>query len=182
MKNRLPALASCVLLLPLAGCLPQPATTEDQAVTAIEKLGGKVVRDDKDPAKPVVTVDLSNTPVTDAGLKELAGLRGVQTLYLSGCEGVTDAGLKELAQLKGLQSLDLSGCQGVTNAGLKELAELKGLQSLDLNHCRGVTDAGLKELAALKGLRYLELRGCEKVTDAGVAELQKALPDCKIIR
>jgi hypothetical protein len=34
---------------------------------------------------------------------------------------------------------------------------------------------------ALKGLQWLYLNDT-KVTDAGVAELQKALPDCKIIR
>jgi internalin A len=38
-------------------------------------------------------------------------------------------GLKELAGLKSLQSLELSNTQ-VTDAGLKELAELKSLLSL----------------------------------------------------
>jgi hypothetical protein len=33
----------------------------------------------------------------------------------------------------------------------------------------------------LKGLQGLDLRRT-KVTDTGVAELQKALPDCKIVR
>ena len=40
---------------------------------------------------------------------------------------------------------------------------------------------GLKELVPLKGLQTLNLHDT-RVTDAGVAELQKALPDCKIIR
>ena len=44
---------------------------------------------------------------------------------------MTDAGLKELAGLKNLQTLDLGGTQ-VTDAGLKELAGLKSLQSLNL--------------------------------------------------
>ena len=44
-----------------------------------------------------------------------------------------------------------------------------------------VTDAGLKELTALKELQTLDLTGTQ-VTDSGVAALQKALPDCKIIR
>ena len=34
---------------------------EDQAVKAVETLGGKVIRDDKDPAHPVVEVDSSST-------------------------------------------------------------------------------------------------------------------------
>ena len=44
---------------------------------------------------------------------------------------MTDAGLKELAGLKDLQMLDLSFTQ-MTDAGLKELAGLKGLQTLNL--------------------------------------------------
>ncbi len=45
--------------------------------------------------------------MTDAGLKELAGLKSLQLLYLAGTQ-VTDAGLKELAGLKSLQMLYLA--------------------------------------------------------------------------
>ena len=44
-------------------------------------------------------LDLSFTQVTDAGLKELAGLKQLQVLDLAHTR-VTDAGLKELAGLK----------------------------------------------------------------------------------
>ena len=54
---------------------------EDRAVEAIKKLGGEVVRDDKNPSKPVIEVDLLNTEVTDAGLKELASLKSLQVLH-----------------------------------------------------------------------------------------------------
>jgi internalin A len=57
--------------------------------------------------------------VTDAGLKELAGLKGLTRLSLSRT-GVTDAGLKELAGLKNLKNLSLSGTS-VTDAGAKTL-------------------------------------------------------------
>ena len=43
----------------------------------------------------VTALDLSRTQVTDAGLKELAGLKQLTTLDLRGAQ-VTDAGLKEL--------------------------------------------------------------------------------------
>ncbi len=112
-------------------------------------------------------LDLRHTEVTDAGLKELAGLKSLQTLDLWGSK-VTDAGLKELAGLKSLQTLELRNTQ-VTDAGLKELARLKSLQSLNLWGTK-VTDAGLKELAGLKSLQLLAL-GDTKVTDAGLKEL-----------
>jgi internalin A len=90
---------------------------------------------------------------------------------------VTDAALKELAGLRSLQALDLHDTR-VTDAGLKELAGLKNLQALDLSQTE-VTDAGLKELAGLKNLQSLHL-DYTLVTDAGLKELQKALPDCRI--
>ena len=65
---------------------------------------------------------------------------------------LTDAGLKELAGLKSLQTLDLYHTQ-VTDVGLKELAGLKSLQALDLGETK-VTDGGVHELQqALPGCR-----------------------------
>jgi hypothetical protein len=119
-----------------------------------------------DPGRPFA-LDLSGTDLTDAGLKELAGLKSLQMLGI-GLTRVTDGGLKELAGLKNLQTLGL-GATAVTDTGLKELVGLKNLQSLNLflDH---VTDAGVKELAALKSLQVLNLGGT-KVTDAGLKEL-----------
>lgn len=123
-------------------------------------------------------MSLLNIRVTDAGLKELAGLKNLQSLDLVGTR-VTDAGLKELAGLKSLQTLYLNNTE-VTDVGLKELAGLKSLRELYL-HNTPVTDAGLKELAGMKSLQSLDL-SYTLVTNAGIAELQKALPDCEIIR
>jgi hypothetical protein len=69
-------LAVCVLLPTLAGCNssgcnPFAASPEKQAVRMIEKLGGQVVRDDKDPARPIVLVKLSDNRVTDEALRSL---------------------------------------------------------------------------------------------------------------
>jgi hypothetical protein len=68
---------------------------EDKAVQFVEKLGGRVTRDNKASGKPVVAVNLGGTKVTDAGLKELAPLKNLTELYLTGTK-VTDAGVKEL--------------------------------------------------------------------------------------
>ncbi|MCS6850257.1 MAG: hypothetical protein NZ700_03690 [Gemmataceae bacterium] len=121
---------------------------------------------------------LGGTRVTDAGLKELAGLKGLQSLDLLGTR-VTDAGLKELAGLK-LKELYIPD-QARTDLGLKHyLAAVEPPTRLYLSSWR-LTDAGLKELAGLKGLQSLDLSETP-VTDAGVAELQKALPGCQIYR
>ncbi|MDW7995999.1 MAG: leucine-rich repeat domain-containing protein [Gemmatales bacterium] len=129
-------------------------------------------------AEEVTELWLSDTRITDAGLKELATLKKLKTLHLCGT-GLTDVGLKELAALQNLTTLDLSDTP-ITDAGLKELAALKNLTTLDLENTR-ITDAGLKELARLKSLAVLYVDGGTKVTQRGIAELRKALPRCAII-
>jgi hypothetical protein len=65
------------------------------------------------------TLDLSYTNVTDAGLKELAGLKSLQTLDL-GSTHVTGAGLRELVRPESLQILGL-GDPNVTENDTDEL-------------------------------------------------------------
>jgi hypothetical protein len=77
---------------------------EDKAAAFVEKLGGRVKRDEKAPGKPVISVILIGKKVTNAELKELAPLQNLIGLSLSGT-GVTDAGLKELAPLQNLSLL-----------------------------------------------------------------------------
>lgn len=146
-------------------------------------------------------LDVSDTDVTDAGLKALAGLTNLKFLrlpskvtdaglkeltghinltHLNACmTGTTDAGLTHLTGLKNLAYLDVAYTM-VTDAGLKHIAGSTNLETLVLSRTK-VTDAGLKQLAGLQDLKKLYLDRTN-VSDAGAAELQKALPDCKIVR
>ena len=174
--------------------------TKDKTVARIQEIGGKVVIDDKAPAKPVVAVDLRFTQSVDADLEHFKGLTGLQSLDLDqtritdgGLEhlehltslqtldlmrtAVTDAGLERLKGLTSLQRLDLRGTR-VTDSGLEHLAGMSGLQVLDLMSTK-VTDAGLMHLKGLTSLKALSLRDT-KVTDAGVKNLQRQLPDVQI--
>ena len=124
-------------------------------------------------ADEVVSLNLDDSEVTDAGLKELAGLKGLASLNLSSSSiyrhnKVTDVCLKDLAPFEKLARLELAKTK-VHNKGLKELAGLKGLAFLDLSGTK-VTDKGLTELAGLKSLAYLDLRDT-KVSDEGLIEL-----------
>ncbi len=112
MKPYVPLVLSGFLLgLPWSS-LRAADDAEDKAVAFVKTLGGKVERDDKAEGKPVRGVDLSNrTMVTDAGLKELAALKQLQSLNLRDCNQVTDAGLKELGAL---QQLSCSICAAAT--------------------------------------------------------------------
>lgn len=70
-------------------------------------------------AEEITSLALCRSPVTDAGLRELAGLRNLTWLDLRDT-WVTDVGLKELAGLKRLATLLLQGTQ-VTEAGVAKL-------------------------------------------------------------
>jgi internalin A len=68
---------------------------EAAALAWVAKQGGTVTRDEKQPGRPVVGVSLRYQNVTDAGLKELAPLKSLQSLDLRFTK-VTDAGVAEL--------------------------------------------------------------------------------------
>src|SRR5262249_11471266 len=144
MKTTHWSMTAAALLLALAPWMAvciRADEAEDKAVKAIKKLGGELTRDETAKDKPIVSVTLVGTNVTNTGLKELGGLKQRQTLTLSYTE-VRDEGLKELGGLKQLRTLDLSRTK-VTDAGLKHLAGLKKLQTLGLFGTQ-VTDAGLE--------------------------------------
>src|SRR5438552_15242740 len=90
----------------LVACLSGAARADEaSAVKAVEKLGGKVTRDDKLPGKPVIGVNLNNTRVTDASLKELKDLKQLTSLNLDDTK-VTDAGEEEsVEQVKDVKQL-----------------------------------------------------------------------------
>ena len=97
----------------------EPVESQEQAIAAIKKLGGKATIDEKSPNKPVIKVDLSHSKVTDKGLIELSELFKLQSLNLSGTN-ITDAGLKHLKRLTKLRGLDLNNTK-VTEEGLEKL-------------------------------------------------------------
>ena len=92
---------------------------EATAVKAIKELGGRIEVDQMIAGEPIVYVDLSDTKLTDAGLKVLTELTALRILALSGTK-VTDAVITELKELKNLKYLDLTDIK-VTDAGVQEL-------------------------------------------------------------
>ena len=129
------------------------------------------------------SLSVSGREMTDAGVKEIAGLSSLRVLRLRGsnkppgADGIhryqppalTDAALRNIGTLKELRVLGLS-TSGASDAGFKELAGLKQLTRLDLNYTL-LTDAGLKELGGLTNLTHLSLAET-KVTDAGLAVIK----------
>lgn len=119
----------------------------------------------------LLTLQISGTQVTDAGIMYLNGLPELDGLYMNRT-AVTDNGLKSIASLSRLGGLGLGGTQ-VTDAGLVHLKSLTGLRDLRLNNT-AVTNTGLEHLQGLVNLSNLVLDNTQ-VSDAGVARI-KDLP------
>ncbi len=180
----------------------EPNTDQARAIAEIEKVGGRVIADEKSPGKPVTDVllddakdadpvlaslkglpqlqalELARSHVTDAGLENLRGMSRLRYLWLSGTQ-ISDAGLEHLKALNELKSLYLDGTK-VTDAGLRHLKALSQLRYLNLSGTK-VSSAGLEHLKELKQLQELDLRRTE-VTGEGAKILQQALPNCRIYR
>src|SRR5258708_6145610 len=80
---------------------------EGTALANVVKFGGKYERVPQLDGSPFVWMAITDQPVTDEDLKLLRGLRhvkGLRTLGLNGTK-ITDAGLKELQGLKDLETL-----------------------------------------------------------------------------
>jgi internalin A len=112
-------------------------------------------------------MQLSSTPITDAGLAPVAGFTALEDLLLADTP-ITDAGLIHLRDLPKLAELDLYKTR-VADAGMPHLSGLKSLRRLILAST-GVTDAGLAHLAGLSSLQHLSLYETG-VTDAGLVHL-----------
>jgi CubicO group peptidase (beta-lactamase class C family) len=155
-----------------------PPVDVEAALSSIQKLGGKVERDEKGAGKPVITVNLGLTEVKDADLEHLEGLATVKKLTLNDTP-ITDQALDHLKDLSELEKLYLVDTK-VTDAGLERLKGLKNLRILSLAGTQ-VTDAGIEHLKGMSKLKEVFLYGT-KVGDEGAKQLKESLPDVKIFK
>ena len=147
----------------------------EEAVAAIEKLGGRVTSEKKE-LRPQSWLESQFDDPGDAD--DPAGVLTVSEVNLF-FASVTDADLEHLKALTNLQTLNLS-VTNITDAGLEHLEGLTNLGFLYLSNTN-VTDAGLEHLTGLKRLEILSLH-ITNVTDEGVKKLQQSLPNCEIVR
>ena len=125
-----------------------------------------------------LSLDLSESNITDAGLRYLENAINIIELELDGTQ-ITDTGLALLTTLDNLAELSLSHCN-ITDAGLKQLKSLPKLRYLHLSHTQ-ITDEGLVHLHALEYLNHVTI-GWGDVTPAGADALRRAMPGTTVRR
>ncbi|HVF33609.1 MAG TPA: DnaJ domain-containing protein [Acidimicrobiales bacterium] len=104
----------------------------------------------------LVGLHAEHTQIDDAELRNLAGMRSLRLLDLTGTR-VTDAGLVHLLGCEDLEVVSLWDTR-ITDAGLALLGRLGNIRQLGLGNTR-VTDAGLRHLQDLRRLRLVQLAG-----------------------
>lgn len=150
------------------------------ALDRLHQLGAEVVQDERNPARPVVSIDLSKTrtPITDKELTLVRGFSELEELCLDG-SAVSDDGLGQLTELPRLRDLALRDT-GVTDVGLAHLKALPKLRTLALSRAK-ITDAGLVHLRHMPSLKTVSLFG-NHLSEVAIQELQTAMPDLKVER
>ena len=89
----------------------------------------------------LASLRLKTSSVGDAGVTRIKGLTGLTDVSLIDA-GITDAAMADLAELKNLVWLELTGNRGITDAGLEPLRSLTKLRTLLLEKT-SVTAAGV---------------------------------------
>jgi hypothetical protein len=110
-------------------------------------------------------LELSESAVEDAQLREIAKITSLDHLDLSGTK-ISDEALRSLARLRSLRCLDLNRTK-ITSAGLRHLTSLRELEDLYLSETV-VGDAGARHLGAMQSLHALSLDSTG-ISDAGLA-------------
>src|SRR5579862_2382553 len=131
----------------------------------IDDLGGHVTRD----AQGRVTgVSLRGTWVADPDLRRLNDLSDLSVLDLS-LTHITDQGMLELKGLRGVTDLNLYFTEYVTDEGIAAIKDWKNLKRLNL-HGTKISDNGLEHIAGITTLETLNV-GSTLMTDVGLERL-----------
>jgi Leucine rich repeat/Leucine Rich repeat len=166
-----PLALALALTLPARASGPEEASaatkdvTQERAIAAVKRLGGKFTTDARG---MLVAVDLSDKLFADDDLAPLAGLATLRGLDL-GETHVTDEGLRHLAGLTALERLSLRDNVAISAAGLAHLKRLTRLRELNLSDTNTRAD-GLERLKGLVNLRVLDLTHTA-IDDKGLVHL-----------
>ena len=115
-----------------------------------------------------------------AELRALSGLPGLEACDLSGCLRVTDAGVMQLASLRGVKAVALAETR-VTDAGVALLlTRFPELESLVLTGAASVSPDVMAHLARMRKLKFLALPPRADTEEARTA-FAKRRPTCRLM-
>jgi hypothetical protein len=156
-------------------CVNTTIAGESEIADGLMKHGALVVVDSSN--HHVIRVLFMFGPASDSDIGSLCELKQLHTLDLSNSQ-LTNVGIRDLGRLRGLKVLILNGARA-TDAHIHELSGMTNIESLSLFACP-ITDGAVKDLAMLKSLRFLDVRATN-ITPQGILDLRTALPNCRLL-
>jgi serine/threonine protein kinase len=129
--------------------------------------------------KRIDWLSLRGTDITDGGMSRLSSLRHLVTLNLSNTK-LTDVGLAQIEELRlpRLSKIDVAQDE-ITNSGVIALSKITTLRTLNLNRTK-ITDQAVDVLSHMPWLEHLDVSKTS-LSAAAVSRLRKELPKCDIL-
>ena len=121
-------------------------------------------------------LSVRKTAVTDKGASILFEQLHLKSIDLSETK-ISDACLKNIGKESRISSLKLAGDE-ITDAGVESLSSLKSLKTLNLRQCK-ITDKSIVALSRMRQLKDLDI-STTGISNTGFERLKKSLPDCAI--
>jgi len=127
---------------------------------------------------PLETLNLTFTPISDAGLRHVAQIGTLRELVLR--SGRRYSMMESWGHVG--SPLPEHRVQGptITDAGVEHLGKLQALERLDLSHS-SISDKSIEHLKRLPKVRRLWI-GRTNISETGVAMLKKANPNLEVFR
>ena len=141
-----------VITTSICGCQSHPIDEDRQAIENIERLGGRVYKQQQGRSEVVYSVSFAQLSVDARDLRTLLRFPDLSRLYFTESD-LGDKGIKNIRGLKRLEFLDLMGTR-ITDDSLANVASLTSLKELVLART-AITDDGVKELSKLHNLEIL---------------------------
>ncbi len=117
---------------------------------------------------------LEKAQTTDDSVKNLRGLRHLESVVMINAHDLSDVGVSHFRGLTNLRLLQIDNTEvsnkKITNKSLSIFGQLKALEQLGLQGCPNITNKGLKHIRGLTNLKLLSISECD-VSDAGVEHL-----------
>jgi hypothetical protein len=143
-----------------------------EVVDAIREAGGKVIRADSDPGRPVIEVwwwTHSGYSIGNTDLAKLKKFPELRKLTLIGSSHYDGEGFAHIGELSSLRELDVHHVPTLENEDLVHLEQLKQLERLKLDQV-WLTAEGLQHVRVLKNLKSLEVAS-DRVTDKAMPHI-----------
>jgi hypothetical protein len=182
----------CCLLFGAWALYVNPYRQQLRSLAVVNRLQGAVIRAPaegpawqgwlvttmlgKETFAQVTEVDLNYKKVSDADLRQLAGLIHLRKLSLD-YTAVTDDGIASLQSMPNLQEVSLRYTK-VADEGAAHLSRLPSLRTAHLTGTK-ITDAGALALASNPQITELYIRWTG-ISDEGAERVAAALPDCAV--